>query len=79
MTKLDESIHPRVQNGQTVHPKVNTCEPHKNPLRGTLRKITKKLQDRWHGRDISVESLKKGGNSQIDWEKAYKRPGSMQL
>lgn len=73
----NQSIHPRVSGGRTVHKKSNTCATPHNPMRGTLAKVTKRLHERQHGRDLSVEDLTRSANKNIDWSKAYRNPGSM--
>lgn len=42
-----------------------------------LRKRMKRLETRRHSRDLTVQNLEKHGTKNIDWEKAFRKPGSM--
>lgn len=73
----NQSIHPRVVNGRTAHPKSNTCHHAHNPARGTLRKVLKRLHARRHDRDLTVDRITKSPGGLAYPDKAYRAPGSM--
>lgn len=75
--KKDQSIHPRVVNGRALLPKVNTCHPPHPTLRGTLAKVTKRLNSRRHDRDMTVERIKNSSGGMAHPDLAYRAPGSM--
>ena len=72
----DQSIHPRVIAGRTVHKKSNTCVPAADPYRGKLKKRVLNLERRRHARDIGISEVKQR-NTAFPWEAAFRIPGSM--
>ena len=67
----DVSIHPRVENGKTVHKKVNTCSPRSQRNGGAGGKVFRKVSEALKIRQRSWDAMSNEDKA------STKRPGSM--
>lgn len=61
------SMHPRVENGRTVHPKVNTAKPSQK-LGKPARKVIANFDRRIQAHNTTIKSVKQ--------PEAFRKPGS---
>lgn len=67
----DQSIHPRVVNGRTMHKKVNTCAKRNPNRKGRLAKASNALDIRRRDWNSTMSSLR------APTPGVYTQPGSM--